>query len=268
MRVPYRIYIDDSGNVDSSTTNAPEVRYGSITGVIFETAYLDKTFNVSFPELVKKHFGTRADGSPLNLHRRVLASIPEHGPFSVLRDDVKKAAWDVAALKMFGTAQYTVISACVDKVAWYFRYPNWNGDFYQVLVEAVLERLYYFLNNRNGIAEVNIETKGSRDKRLKEQYKKTLDGEGFQFITAEKLRSVFSSREINILRKEEGKPGSQMADLLAGPALRHIKFVNVGRDAPSGEFTKQLCKILEDKKFYREKDKGPHGYGRVWRPSF
>jgi hypothetical protein len=151
MRTSYRIYIDDSGNLDPSTTNAPEVRYGSITGVIFESEYLDATFNASFPELVKKHFGTKENGSPLNLHRRILASVPEHGPFSVLRDVNKKAAWDSAALKMFETAQYTVVSACVDKVAWYFRYPNWNGDFYQVLVEAVLERSSTFSITEMGL---------------------------------------------------------------------------------------------------------------------
>ncbi len=131
-----------------------------------------------------------------------------------------------------------------------------------------MERFFYFLNNRNGIAEVNIETKGSRDKRMKEQYRRIVRDDGLQFITADKLRTVFSSQEINILKKNDSKPGIQMADLLAGPSLRHIKFVNVGRDEPTGEFTKQLCKILEEKKYYREKDKGPHGYGRVWRPNF
>ncbi|WP_339029295.1 DUF3800 domain-containing protein [Bradyrhizobium symbiodeficiens] len=268
MSVPYRIYMDDSGNVDPSTTNAPEHRYGSVTGVIFESKYLDDTFNINFPELVKKHFGTREDGSPHNLHRRVLASIPEHGPFSVLQDAEKKAAWDKAALKMFEAAQYTAISACVDKVGWYFRYPNWNGDFYQVLIEAVLERCFYFLSKRNGVAEVNIETKGNRDKRVKEQYSRIIKTDGLQFISADKLRTVFSSGDMNVLKKNECKPGIQLADLLAGPSLRHIKFVNVGRDEPSGEFTKQLCKILEEKKYYREGNKGPHGYGRVWRPTF
>jgi hypothetical protein len=266
MTVPYRIYIDDSGNVDPSTTNTPEIRYGSITGVVFESDYLDKTFNSSFPALVQKHFGTKSDGSPINLHRRVLASIPEHGPFSVLKDEKKKASWESASLKMFETAQYAVVTVCVDKVAWYFRYPNWNGDFYQVLIEGALERFYYFLSKRNGVAEVNIETKGNRDKRVKEQYREALTN-GFRFITAEKLRTTFSSKEINVLTKNDCKPGIQMADLIAGPSLRHIKFVNVGRDEPTGEFTKQLCKILEDNKYYRE-DKGPHGYGRVWRPNF
>lgn len=150
--------MDDSGNVDPSTTNDHNQRYGSISAVILEAEYLDSTFNSSFAKISEKHFGKQANGLPYNLHRRVLNSPPDHGPFSVLRDDSKRAAWDADALKMFKKAKYVVISACVDKVEWYWKYPAWSGDFYEVLVQAVLERSYYFLRTR-GSAEVNIETK-------------------------------------------------------------------------------------------------------------
>jgi hypothetical protein len=58
-----------------------------------------------------------------------------------------------------------------------------------------------------------------------------------------------------------------MAELLAGPSPRHIEFVNVGRDEPTGNFTTAL-QNSENKKYYREQDKSPRGYGRVWRPNF
>jgi hypothetical protein len=264
----YRIYIDDSGNVDPATTNAPEVRFGSITGVVLKASYLDETFNNSFPELVKKHFGTKEDGTPHNLHRRVLAAPPDHGPFSVLKDEAKRKAWDADSLSMFDRADYTVISASVDKVSWYYDYPTWQGDFYEVLVQAVLERCFYFLRNRNGKAEVNIETKGKRDQRINERYRDALQN-GFEFISPEKLQSVFTSKEMNILKKDDAKPGCQMADLLAGPSMRMTRYKN--KDEPiEGEYVKKVCDILEDKKFYREtrggKIHGPDGYGRIWRP--
>ncbi len=136
--------MDDSGNVDPATTNAPERRYGSITAVILASDYLDKTFDASLPAISEKHFGLH-EGKPCKIHRRVLAGKPEReGPFSVLADPEKRAAWDADALRMFQKAQYTVITACVDKVGWYWQYPNWEGDFYEVLVQAVLERSFYF----------------------------------------------------------------------------------------------------------------------------
>jgi hypothetical protein len=261
----FRIYMDDSGNVDPATTNHPNQRYGSITAVILEADYLDTTFNASFAAIVQRHFGTNRDGSPLNLHRRVLSSHQEHGPFAVLRDEAKRAAWDKEALRMFERAPYVVISACVDKVEWHARFPTWAGDFYEVLVQAALERAFYFLRGR-GTAEVNIETKGPvRDKRLKEQYRSALTN-GYRYIPADKLRSVFNSIELNILTKADCKPGVQLADLIAGPAMQHIRFLQTGRHPIKSPFVAKLCRILDASKFYREGSKGPEGYGRIWRP--
>jgi len=263
--IPYRIYIDDSGNVDPVATNDPTIRYGSITAIAMDVEYIESRFNLGFDKLAKKHFGKREDGSAHPLHRRVLNKPPEHGPFSVLRNDAKRRAWDEECLSMYDRADYTVISACVDKVAWYYKYPNWAGDFYGVLVQAVLERAFYFLRKR-GRAEVNIETKGpDKDQRLKEQYKKALV-DGYQFISSDKLQSVFTSRELNILKKSDSRPGAQLADLLAGPALQHIRHLHTGRHPITSPFTQQLVEILETKKYYREVLRGPKGCGRIWRP--
>lgn len=271
MKVAFPIYIDDSGNVDPARTNDPNNRYGSLTAVILQSDYLFQKFNPSFQTLVERHFGKNADGRPLNLHRRVLNSPPDHGPFSVLKDEEKRRAWDDAALKMFRNANYTVISACIDKVHWYHSFPDWNGDFYQVLVDAVLERAFYFLKNRNGIAELNIETKNpGRDKRINDNYKKSVAEKGFDFITSDKLRSVFSSSDLNIITKGDCRPGAQLADLLAGPALQFIRYEKTKRHPLQSKFVKTLCGILDESKFYREsvagKIRGPDGYGKLWRP--
>jgi hypothetical protein len=265
MSTLYRLYIDDSGNVDSKTNNTPELRYGSLTGVLFQGDYLEHRFNSSFVQLSKKHFGQRENDRPHNLHRRLLATkAPVDKPFSVLADPAARKAWDADALDMFTRSKYTVITACVDKIAWYYKYPRWNGDFYHILVEGILSRSYYFLHKRDAVAEVNVETKGDRDQRLKEEYKRTLK-DGYFHITGPRLQSVFTSKEINILNKDCDKPGIQMADLLASPAFRHIRFDNTKLHPITGDFTQNLCKVLVDQKFYREKT-SPKGHGMIWRP--
>jgi hypothetical protein len=60
----YRIYIDDSGNVDPVANNDHNVRYGSITAVLLKAEYLDTKFNSSFQTLIDKHFGKGTEESP------------------------------------------------------------------------------------------------------------------------------------------------------------------------------------------------------------
>lgn len=261
----YRIYIDDSGNVDAATTNTPETRYGSVTAVIMGAHYLDNRFNASFAQLSKRHFGERGDGTAHNIHRRVIGHPPERGPFSVLRDPEKRGAWDAAALRMYAAADYTVITAVIDKVAWYYRFPEWRGDFYEVLVQAALERAWYFLKNRDLCGEVNIEHKSDdKNERIKAAYRQALV-DGFQHIKPDRLRAHFTSIEPNIIKKGDCRPGMQLADLIAGPSMQYIRHLHTKANPISGEFTQALTDILERKKFYREA-KGPGGYGRMWRP--
>lgn len=258
--------MDDSGNVDAPTTNAVDVRYGSITAVILADDYLRAKFNPAFEALSKKHFGTQDDGRPHNIHRRILTRAPTEGPFSVLQKWDARQAWNKGVLRMFKDARYTVVTACVDKVEWYQRYPAWNSDFYEVLVEGVLERCFYFLNNRNGAAEVNIETKNpGKDERIKREYRKAMLS-GFDFIPAPKLRKRLTSLEPNILKKSDCRPGMQLADLLAGPSLQHIRHLHTDRHEITSSFVRDVAALLEQEKFYREGQKGPDGYGRVWRP--
>ena len=263
MTITHRVYMDDSGNVDPRTTNEPDVRYGSISAVVLSAGYLDSTFNESFRAVVKRHFGEHEDGRPHNLHRRVLVAPPEQGPFAVLRNPDARQRWDADALRMFSAADYRVITACVDKVEWYWRYPTWKGDFYEVLVQAVLERAFYFLRACNGVAEVNIEEKSrDRDQRIKAMYRDALEN-GLPYINAGLVRQRFSSSEINILSKSQCKPGAQLADLLAGPSMQNMRSANTGRHPVSGHFVSEVCRILNEEKYYRD---GGRLYGCVWRP--
>lgn len=267
MATQYRIFMDDSGNVDPAATNAPERRYGSVTAVIMPVDYLTEKFDKALPALSEKHFGLDGDGKPCRLHRRVLAGEPPtQGPFAILRDPEKRRAWDADALMMFEKARYTVISACVDKIAWYYYFPNWRGDFYETLVSVILERCFYFLKNRDGKAEVFIENKNkSHDDRVSDAFRTAIN-RGYEHIHAGNLRKVFATEEIGIIGKRDRIPGCQFADLIAGPAMQHLRVINQAGDPILGDFTRKLTKILDDKKFYREEGKPLDGYGRIWRP--
>ena len=257
--------MDDSGNVDASTTNAPNVRYGSVSAVILQDQYITDLFHSSFEALSRKHFGERPDGRCHNIHRRAISSEKRRPPFDCLDDEGRMAAWNADYLRMIEKAKFTVVSVCIDKVAWYHKYPHWDGDFYEVLVSAALERCFYYLKNRDGVGEFSIETKNSNaDQRIKAAYRNALTN-GFDFINARSLQRRFTSIEANVLRKDDCRPGMQLADLVAGPALQHIRHMETGRHPVTAPQTLAVAAVLEGEKFYREA-KGPGGYGRVWRP--
>jgi hypothetical protein len=263
MSLPdYRIFVDDSGNVDPKTTNDPLLRYGSITGVVFKRDHLESVFEPNFNRLVADHFGL-IDGKPPLLHRRVLVKPPPTGPFAVLNDEKKRMRWDADCYDLIHETDYSVVTVCVDKVAFYYNNPNWRGDFYSVLVENVIERGYYLLRHV-GTADVIVEQKSQRDLGIKQGFSRAMR-EGFRFISADRLGSVYTSKEINIEPKKAGYPGLQFADLLAAPAFAQCFMLHADRRAIPSGLHGRIATHLENVKFYRDHNGNPKGYGRVWR---
>lgn len=258
----FSMFIDDTGDVTNSTTNSPQNRFASITGVIFDREYLSETFEPSFRKVVRRHFGDEKQ----ILHRRKMISPPQHGPFAVLRDPVKRDAWDRGCLDMMRRAKYIVITICLDKVAFYYHHQDAKLDVYEILIQNAIERYFYFLRS-NGVGDVVVESQnGATDFTIKERYRQVFEN-GTEHIDAAKIQSVLTSREINIEPKSAGYPGLQFADLVARPAFAHCRAVYMRNTSDLTAFARQIAPILEDFKFYRDSNGNPDGYGRVWRPA-
>lgn len=258
------MFIDDSGEVCPQATNDPRFRYASITGVIFNLAYLRETFEPSFFKLKERHFGLTDKGRPPILHRRLFHKFD--GPFAVLKHEDKKQKWWADCLRMYDIADYIVVTACVDKIAFYYHHPEFDGNFYKLLVFNAIERYFYYLKNEVDacgdivVEALNKEHDGSISDYYHEAYKS-----GLQHIKAEVLRKRLSSNSIKIEPKKNDVAGLQMADLLAGPSRTNCRFVyqNVNEFSDT---TREIAKILESKKYYRNKSGNPDRFGRVWRP--
>ena len=256
------MFIDDTGNVDSAATNHPQRRFASITGVIFELDYLEQTFEPSFLRLKERHCGLAPHGKPPILHLRRIKKA--EGPFQFMRDAERRAAWQRDTLSMYHRAKYTVVTVCVDKIAFYAAHPNWTGDVYELLVGNAIERYFYFLRGR-GTGDVLAEAvNGQLDTQLKELYRRFYLN-GTDHIPADGLQKVLSSRQIKIKPKNADVQGLQMADLLASTCFSHCRRIYA--DGPAFDpFAMSVANIIEGEKFYRARNGNPHGYGRVWRP--
>lgn len=259
------MFIDDTGDVTNSTTNAAQNKYASISGVIFDRQYLAETFEPSFRKIVKRHFGEGPDGAPIVLHRRAMISPPKQGPFACLREAPARDAWEKSCLDMMTRASYTVITVSLDKVSFYYHHPNAKLDVYQTLIQNAVERYFYFLR-ANGTGDVIVEAQNpGTDAAIKARFREVME-HGTDHISADKLQAVFTSREINIEPKKAGYPGLQFADLIARQAFAHCKAVYVNDTSDLTSFARQIAPILETYKFYRDASGNPDRYGRVWRP--
>jgi hypothetical protein len=107
----YRIYIDETGNADLRSSDNPNHRFLSLTGVIMN---LDDV-RIIQPELEKlkmSFFGSHPD-DPVVLHRKELLSAKS--PFQNLREPEIRSKFDPELLKLLSAWDYTVITVCIDK---------------------------------------------------------------------------------------------------------------------------------------------------------
>jgi hypothetical protein len=166
---------------------------------------------------------------------------------------------------MYQRASYSVITTSIDKVAFYYHYPNWNEDVYSLLVQNAIERYFYFLRANGGVGDVMAEAVGDKpDKALRVRYAWAYEN-GTEHISAHKLQRRLTSREIKIKPRSDDISGLQMADLLAKTCFDHCRRVYTGYGPPRG-FSARVATFLETEKYYRRPDGDPDTYGRVWRP--
>ena len=256
------MFIDDTGNVDSAASNDPQRRYGGITGVIFEIEYLRDTFEPGLLKLKQRHFGLTDKGRPPILHLRQMKK--GVGAFRVLVDLEKRKRWETACFAMYKKAQYHIITSAVDKIEFYHKHPQWQGSIYELLVGDAIERFFYFLRYK-GTGDVVAEgVNKAFDSELKNLYRRFYD-RGTEHINAARLQKVLSSKEIKIKPKQNDVQGLQMADLLASTCFAHCKRLYAG-GPDFNEFAMKVAALIEEEKFYRDRNGDPHGYGRIWRP--
>jgi hypothetical protein len=108
----YRLYIDEVGNSDIDSSDDPNHRFLSLTGVIVSLEYINYTLHQDMEELKKKHFGSHPD-EPVILHRKEIMNA--NGGFQSLKDSAKRIAFDSDLLVLLAKWQYTVITVCLDK---------------------------------------------------------------------------------------------------------------------------------------------------------
>jgi hypothetical protein len=245
----YRIYIDETGNPDLESSDNPNHRYLSLTGVIVSLDHVQNIIHPQMEELKGSYFGQHPD-EPVILHREEI--INRRPPFQALNDGEVRLRFDDALLRLLETWEYSVITVCIDKKRHKEQYNAWRYDPYHYCLAVLLERYVFFLNERQQTGDVMAESRGGKeDRRLKDSYARLWD-KGTDYVEPELFHKVLTSRQLKVKLKINKIAGLQLADLLANPSRNEILEEKGLLERSLGAFAIRVIQILQRK--YYQKD--------------
>ena len=250
-RPVYRIYIDEVGNPDLESSDNPNHRFLSLTGVILSLDYVKATLHPQIESLKAKYFDTHPD-EPIVLHRKDLMNAKH--PFRRLKDSRVRRQFDKDLLTLLASWQYTVVSICIDKKQHKKTYRVWTYDPYHYCLEVMLERFVLFLENMNSPGDVMAEARGGKsDMRLKKSFNR-LWREGTRYVSGERFQAAMTSRQLKVKPKAYNISGLQLADLVAHPSRNEILKDHELLPRQIAPFASEVIKILQQK-YYQSHDR-------------
>jgi hypothetical protein len=215
----YRIYIDEVGNSDLDSSDDPNHRFLSLTGIILELGHVESVLHPQMEALKGKYFRSHPD-EPVIFHRKeLLNALP---PFEGLKDEVVREQFDTELLSFLGSWDYTVLSVCLDKKKHKDTYSTWRYDPYHYCLAVLIERFVFFLNRRHCTGDVLAESRGGKeDRRLKDSFVR-LWQQGTDFVSPDQFQRALTSRQLKVKLKANNISGLQLADLVAHPSRNEI----------------------------------------------
>jgi len=258
----YRLYIDEVGNSDLRSSEDPNHRYLSLTGVLFRLDYVDSAVFPRLEALKRQFFGSHADDAVV-LHRSELVN--QKPPFQALRDIAIRKEFDAEMLRFLGELEYTVFTVVLDKLEHQRRYSVWRYDPYHYCLHVILERYVMWLERRKFTGDVLAESRGGKeDRRLKESFEGIWES-GSDFVEAKRFQQQLTSRQLKVKLKANNIAGLQIADLIAHPSFRACMALREGRPLAEN-FGGRVAGILEQSKYDRNPNGRIDGWGRKWLP--
>ena len=248
------MYVDETGNADLRHTDDQNHRFLSLTGVVVD---LDDDVNMIAPEMAAfkaSFFGFRPD-SPVILHRSEMMN--RRGDFRIFRDRGLRERFDEELLRLMRRWDYAVITVCVDKKNYVRKFGRRDSpleDPYHYCMEILLETFCDLLEGQGGRGDVLAESRGGReDERLKDEFGRLWET-GSENLSATRIQSSITSRELKVSRKSDDVAGLQLADMIANPSRSEILAERglLGRDL--GAFAKSLRGVLMPKYYQRDSE--------------
>ena len=258
----YRLYVDEVGNSDMGSSNDPNHRYLSLTGVILERDYVHKVVFPAIEDLKHKYFDSHPD-EPVILHRKELVN--KRPPFESLRDAATKEAFNQDLMELLKNLEYRVVTVVIDKLEHQQLYQVWRYDPYHYCLDILVERYVIWLKRENAVGDVMAESRGGKeDMRLKDSFEK-IYAKGTNDLGPEIFVAQLTSRQLKIKPKSNNIAGLQLVDLIAHPSFKATQARKNGEELPNN-FGGTIAQFLEESKYIRDSQGKIEGWGRKWLP--
>lgn len=245
----FRMYVDEVGNPDLESSDNPNHRFLSLTGVIISLDHVKDTIYPEMEALKTRYFDSHPD-DPVILHRKELLNA--RSPFQNLRNIEVRMAFDNDLLKCLTTWEYTVITVCLDKKKHKETYATWRYDPYHYCLAILMERFNFWLNRHGSVGDVMAESRGGKeDIRLKDSFSR-LWKQGTDYVDPDEFHKSFTSRQLKVRPKKANVSGLQLADLLAHPSRSEILDEKELLGRPLAPFAIKVIGILQKKYDQRE----------------
>ncbi len=254
----YRLYIDETGNSDLESSDNPNHRFLSLSGIAIDLEYVQSTVSPKLEELKREFFRSHPD-EPVILHRKDMVN--QRHPFGCLSDKTIRMKFDNALLDLLQNFDFTIFSVLVDKREYKQLYTTWQYDPYHYCLMILIERYVRFLGDKQSKGDVMVESRGGKDdRRLKDSFERLMQ-KGTDYISSEEFLSRLTSRQLKVKAKASNIAGLQIADLLAHPSRREILIEEkLIQDQREDIFSTQISALLQSK--YYQKYGRIKGYGK------
>lgn len=240
----YRIYIDEVGNPDLESSDNPNHRFLSLTGVILELQYVANIVHPEMEQIKLKYFRAHPD-EPIIFHRKEMLNAEP--PFEGLKDPTTREEFDRDLLRLMANWEYTVISVCLDKKKHKETYTTWRFDPYHYCLAVLLERFVFYLNRRGATGDAMAESRGGKeDRRLKDSFERLWEN-GTDYVAPEAFRTSLTSRQLKVKTKANNIAGLQLADLIAHSSRNEILEEQGLLTWKISPFGMEIIKILQGK---------------------
>ncbi|HEX6901725.1 MAG TPA: DUF3800 domain-containing protein [Thermoanaerobaculia bacterium] len=251
----YRMFVDEVGHADLGNANDPNGRYLSLTGVVFEVDYHDRTVTAWLDRLKDKHFGSLPNGRPIILHRKELVN--KNWPFQALRNADVEREFNQDLMTCLEKLRYMVLTVTIDKLEHVNRYTVWRHHPYHYCLQVLVERYTLWLNRRDSSGDIFAESRGRRDDfQLKKAFR-YIYNRGTDYMPREDIQRALVSEDLKVFRKKENLAGLQLADLIAHPSFRCM-MARRSNEALPDNFGGKIAQILEYDKYDRNSS------GKIW----
>lgn len=259
----FRLYFDETGNGDlNAADKTPNERYLSVTGIVIRQDHHDGYVTRRLNLLKANLLGASPD-SPIILHRRDI--MRREGQFKPLRSEHIRKEFDARLAAMIAEVVATAFTVSIDKLEHKTKYTVWQYSPYHYVMECLVERFLKWLEKHDRVGDVMGEARDpTHDKQLRRSYAR-LYQQGNAYHSAARFRARLTTGELKLVAKGANVAGVQLADVLAHPAHRALKFARLKEPLPD-DYGAFLARILERYSYDRHPEHGIVGYGTKWLP--